>query len=71
MMKINAISALALFGTLLATPLTSSAETAEEKGLAIAIEGDKRDQGYIDSTSDMRMILRNRAGKAMSSFAYL
>ncbi len=63
MMKMTAISALALFGTLLVNPLISSAETAEEKGLAIAIEGDQRDQGYIDSTSDMRMILRNRAGK--------
>jgi outer membrane lipoprotein-sorting protein len=63
MMKTTAFSALALIGTLLVAPLTGSAETAEEKGLAIAIEGDKRDQGYIDSTSDMRMILRNRAGK--------
>jgi len=39
------------------------AQTAEERGLAIAVEGDTRDQGYIDSTANMKMILRNRAGK--------
>ena len=39
------------------------AETPEEKGLAIAIEADKRDQGFVDSTANMKMILRNRSGK--------
>lgn len=39
------------------------AETPEEKGLAIAIEGDKRDTGWGDSQADMLMILKNRQGK--------
>ncbi|OED38859.1 outer membrane lipoprotein-sorting protein [Chromatiales bacterium (ex Bugula neritina AB1)] len=44
-------------------PFISYAETPEEKGLAIAVESDKRDNGFIDSTANMRMVLRNRAGK--------
>lgn len=39
------------------------AETAEEKGRAIAIESDKRDQGWQDNTAEMEMVLRNRHGK--------
>lgn len=39
------------------------AETAEEKGLAIITEADNRDQGWQDSTAEMKMILRNRQGK--------
>lgn len=42
---------------------TANAETAAEKGLAIAKEADQRDQGFVDSSADMKMILRNRAGK--------
>jgi len=38
------------------------AETAEEKGLAIAIEADKRDTGWGDQTARLQMILRNRHG---------
>ena len=37
-------------------------QTPEERGLAIAIEMDKRDTGWGDQTADMRMILRNRQG---------
>jgi outer membrane lipoprotein-sorting protein len=45
--------------------LISSAwcETAEERGLAIATEADRRDDGFGDYTADMLMILRNRQGK--------
>lgn len=39
------------------------AETAAEKGLAIAKEADLRDQGFSDSTANMKMTLRNRSGK--------
>ncbi len=39
------------------------AQTAEEKGLAIAVEADQRDIGFIDSTANMRMVLRNRHGQ--------
>ena len=39
------------------------AETDQEKGLAIIIESDKRDQGWRDSTANMLMILQNKEGK--------
>ena len=38
------------------------AETPEEKGLAIAVEADRRDLGWNDSTSSLTMLLRNRQG---------
>ena len=38
------------------------AETAEEKGLAIAVEADKRDQGWEDQATTMKMTLRNSQG---------
>ncbi|MEA3466872.1 MAG: outer membrane lipoprotein-sorting protein, partial [Thermodesulfobacteriota bacterium] len=38
-------------------------ETAEEKGLAIAMEADRRDEGFGDYTADMTMILKNKQGK--------
>ncbi len=41
----------------------SPAETPEEKGLAIAVEADRRDTGYGDSMSEMVMILRNTHGE--------
>ncbi len=48
---------------LLAPCAAALAETPEERGLAIAVEADKRDLGYVDSTANMKMTLRNRAGK--------
>ncbi|MBW2466154.1 MAG: outer membrane lipoprotein-sorting protein [Deltaproteobacteria bacterium] len=48
---------------ILLIPVSVPAENPEEKGLAIAVEADKRDVGYGDSTSDMLMILRNRHGQ--------
>jgi len=39
------------------------AQTAEEKGLAIAVEADKRDTGWIDEQTEMSMILRNKRGQ--------
>ena len=52
------------FFTLLVGLLMNPAwsQTPEEKGLAIAIEADKRDTGFGDSTSELKMILRNRHG---------
>jgi len=38
------------------------AQTPEEKGLQIAIESDKRDIGFGDSQSELKMILRNKQG---------
>ena len=43
--------------------LNTLAETAEEKGLAIAQEADKRDQGFTAYTSDIKMVLKNRQGQ--------
>lgn len=45
----------------LVTPVL--AETPQEKGLAIAQEIDRRDQGWQDSISVMRMVLRNKQGE--------
>lgn len=39
------------------------AETAEEKGLALAIEVKNRDLGWVDMTAEMKMILRNSEGQ--------
>ncbi len=47
---------------LLLMPMAINAETAEEKGLAIAIEADKRDEGFGDSTANMTMELKNKQG---------
>ena len=51
-----------LITSLLLTPVVTNAETAEEKGLAIAVEADKRDTGFEDFTANMVMELRNRQG---------
>ena len=42
---------------------TGNAQSPEEKGLAIAREADRRDEGFKDFTADMRMILKNRHGQ--------
>jgi hypothetical protein len=39
------------------------AETAEEKGLAIALESDVRAQGWTDSSVTLQMLLTNRHGE--------
>ena len=47
---------------LLAALPVVAAETAEQKGLRLALEAEARDSGFSDFTADMEMILRNRAG---------
>jgi len=37
--------------------------SAEDKGLAIAQESDRRDQGWTDSQNSMTMVLRNKSGE--------
>lgn len=37
--------------------------SAEERGLAIATEADRRESGYGDSTASLRMVLRNKQGQ--------
>ena len=44
-------------------PPLALAETPEEKGRAIAIEADRRDLGWKDNKSVLKMILRNRHGQ--------
>ncbi len=44
-------------------PLVAVAGPAEDKGLAIAQEADRRDSGWGDQTAKMKMILRNRHGQ--------
>lgn len=39
------------------------AETSEEKGLSIAQESDRRNEGFGDSSATLLMILRNRQGE--------
>lgn len=43
-------------------PLAVTAQTPEEKGLAIATEADKRDTGFGDSVAELTMELRNKNG---------
>lgn len=42
---------------------TVHAETPEEKGLAIALEGDKRGEGWVDSLVNLKMVLVDKSGK--------
>ncbi len=44
-------------------PLAALAESPEEKGLAIAVEADRRDSGWGDMQARLKMILRNRHGQ--------
>ena len=45
------------------SPPSAGAQTAEERGLVIAQEVDRRDSGWGDSQAALRMILRNRHGQ--------
>lgn len=47
----------------LAVPLSAAAETPEEKGLAIANEAQKRNEGWVDSKVELKMILENKQGE--------
>lgn len=58
----NHTKSIFLISSLLLTPLLAFAETADEKGLAIAVEADKRDTGFEDFTASMVMELRNKQG---------
>jgi len=47
---------------LLGLSLNVAAQTPEEQGLQIAVEADRRETGFHDSTASMRMLLRNKQG---------
>lgn len=61
-MKTKISIASLLLITLQISAVNVLAETAEEKGLAIAVEGDRRETGFTDSTANMTMELRNKHG---------
>ena len=44
-------------------PQLANAQSAEEKGLAIALEADKHDTGWSDQKARLHMVLRNRHGQ--------
>ncbi len=48
---------------LLLSPMLAAAETAEEKGLAIAREADARGEGFQDLEATMRMVLISKRGE--------
>ena len=48
---------------LLMLPLSVVAQTPEEKGLAITVEADQRNTGWVDEISNIRMTLRNAHGQ--------
>jgi outer membrane lipoprotein-sorting protein len=56
-------SHIAIFALLSLLPFLASAETSQEKGLAIAKEADRRDSGWQDQTASLEMVLRNRHGQ--------
>ena len=47
---------------LLGVAFNINAQTAEERGLEIAVEADHRDTGYQDTTAQLTMELRNKQG---------
>lgn len=61
--RTTSLAALFLLGVLAFVPMAAHGETPEEKGLAIATEADRRDLGWGDSTSEMKMVLSNRQGQ--------
>ena len=61
-MKTGIMTHAFILATTLLVATSSYAETPEEKGLAVATEADKRDTGFVDSTSKMVMELSNKQG---------
>lgn len=59
----NLLLTVSFLSILISSSFIVAAETAEEKGLAIAIEADKRDTGFKDSTVKLQMELKNKQGK--------
>lgn len=60
--QLNTILASSLFALSVSAPVTS-AQTLEEQGFEIAARSDRTDRGFSDSVVDLKMILRNAAGK--------
>ena len=68
-MKMKRLKIKALFLALsLVASYAAVAETAEEKGLAIATEAEKRDTGFKDSIAKMTMELKTQPTKEAMHF---
>jgi hypothetical protein len=52
-----------LIAALLPFSLVAQDKTAEERGLDIAVEADRRDYGFDDFSAGLTMILRNKHGE--------
>ncbi len=67
MKKLTLIALISLFAfsaqAKTAEQVLASANTPESRGLAIAVEADKRDQGFGDSTVNVEMMLHNAHGQ--------
>jgi outer membrane lipoprotein-sorting protein len=49
-------------------PVNLFAETPEERGLAIAVESDRRDTGFGDLAAELTMLLKNRQGEESTRY---
>ena len=56
----KAVTLAAVFAAL---PLVVTAQNAEDRGLEIAEEADRRDNGFVSQVASLRMTLRNRHGQ--------
>ncbi len=66
-MRPRAISfALVALAAALALGEPAAAETAAEKGFAVAARSDRSDRGFKDSRVKLKMVLRNKAGQESS-----
>lgn len=63
MKQVIPIFAIFIFFFCLSMSVNTSADTAEEKGTAVAKEADRRDEGFGDFTAQMTMILKNKHGQ--------
>ena len=59
----TAVLAVLVIGTVALGTSQAQAETPEEKGLAIAVETDKRDLGWGDFEADGEMVLKDKGGR--------
>jgi hypothetical protein len=57
-----------LFIAILLSAAALVAQTPEERGLQIAQEADKRDEGFVNLEATLTMILRNRHGQESTRY---
>lgn len=62
-LKSAAWCGIALLSSIAFTQSALGQETANEKGLAIAVEADSRDIGWLNQSANMTMVLKNRSGQ--------